>query len=88
LEQTYYLQDQRKIIENFEGFYATDEAPSPQLVADGITSLVEADKGTRVERVVAGIDYGILDYNDKVAPIQESLVKDALQMGHLLTIEK
>ena len=76
------------MLKNFEGFYATDEAPNPQLVADGITSLVEADKGTRVERVVAGIDYGVLDYNDKVAPIQESLIKDALQMEHLLTIEK
>ncbi len=76
------------MLKNFESFYATDEALDPQLVADKITSLVEANKGTRVERVVAGIDYGVLDYNDKVAPIQESLVKDALQMGHLLTIEK
>lgn len=72
------------MLKNFEGFYATDDAPNPQLVADGIASLVEAKKGTRTERVVTGIDYGVIDYNEKVAPIQKSLVKDALQMEHLL----
>ncbi|HHC78368.1 MAG TPA: SDR family oxidoreductase [Flavobacteriia bacterium] len=76
------------MLKNFEGFYATDEAPNPQLVADKIASLVEAEKGTRTDRVVAGIDYGVIAYNNKVFPIQESLVKDALQMEHLLTIQK
>ncbi|GGD10907.1 SDR family oxidoreductase [Hyunsoonleella pacifica] len=75
------------MLKNFEGFYATDDAPNPQLVADSITELVETKKGNRPERVVSGIDYGVVDYNTKVLPIQESLVKDALQMGHLLTIE-
>ena len=76
------------MLKNFEGFYATDDAPNPQLVADSITELVEAEKGNRAERVVSGIDYGLIDYNTKVAPIQESLVKDALQMGHLLSVNK
>ena len=74
------------MLKNFEGFYATDEAPNPQLVADEIAALVEAKKGTRAERIVAGIDYGVIDYNEKVAPIQNSLVKETLQMEHLLTI--
>lgn len=74
------------MLKNFEGFYETDAAPSPQLVADDIAALVEAKQGTRVQRIVSGIDYGVIDYNDKVAPIQESLVKDALQMGHLLKV--
>lgn len=76
------------MLKNFEGFYATDDAPNPQLVADSITELVEAKKGNRTERVVSGIDYGLIDYNNKVAPIQESLVKDALQMEHLLTVKQ
>jgi short-subunit dehydrogenase len=76
------------MLKNFEGFYATDDAPNPQMVADSITELVEAEKGNRAERVVSGIDYGLIDYNTKVAPIQESLVKDALQMGHLLSVNK
>ncbi|WP_437373846.1 SDR family oxidoreductase [Maribacter litoralis] len=74
------------MLKTFEGFYETDDAPNPQLVADSITELVEAKKGNRTERVVSGIDYGLIDYNNKVAPIQESLVKDTLQMEHLLTV--
>jgi short-subunit dehydrogenase len=74
------------MLKNFEGFYATEDAPNPQLVADEIASLVESEKGNRVERVVAGIDYGVIDYNVKVAPIQESLIKDSLQMQHLLEV--
>ncbi|MBW1296275.1 SDR family oxidoreductase [Aquimarina litoralis] len=76
------------MLKNFEGFYQTDEAPSPQLVADNITDLVETTKGNRPERIVSGIDYGVIDYNTKVAPIQESLIKEALQMEHLLTVAK
>jgi short-subunit dehydrogenase len=76
------------MLKNFEGFYATDDAPNPQLVADSITELVEAEKGNRAERVVLGIDYGLIEYNTKVAPIQKSLVKDALQMEHLLSVNK
>jgi NAD(P)-dependent dehydrogenase (short-subunit alcohol dehydrogenase family) len=76
------------MLKNFEGFYATDEAPNPQLVADSIAQLIESEKGKRVDRVVSGIDYGLIDYNSKVAPIQEALVKDALQMGHLLSVKE
>ena len=76
------------MLKNFEGFYASDQAPDPKLVSDEITALVEAEKGTRKERVVAGIDYGVIDLNDKVAPIQEALVKDALQMEHLITVKQ
>ena len=72
------------MLKNFEGFFSTEEAPDPQLVADDVIKLIEAPKGQRVTRVVSGIDYGTRDYNEKVKPIQDSLVKDALQMGHLL----
>ncbi|TSE08299.1 MULTISPECIES: SDR family oxidoreductase [Aquimarina] len=74
------------MLKNFEGFFETEDAPDPQLVADDITGLVEAAHGKRVERIVSGIDYGLVDYNDKVAPIQNSLIKDTLQMEHLLKI--
>lgn len=76
------------MLKNFEGFFETDDAPSPQLVADDITALVEASQGTRVKRVVSGIDYGARDYNKKVSPIQKSVVTDALQMSHLLEVAK
>lgn len=74
------------MLKNFEGFFETDQAPDPQMVADDILSVIAADKGARPERVVSGIDYGVRDYNEKVYPIQESLIKDSLQMGHLLEV--
>ena len=74
------------MLKNFEGFFQTDEAPSPQLVADDILSLVEAQKGERVERIVSGIDYGVVELNKRVAPIQEALIRDSLQMEHLLEV--
>lgn len=74
------------MLKNFEGFFDTEDALDPQLVADDITSVVEAPKGSRTRRKVSGIDYGTVEYNTQVAPIQESLIKDSLQMGHLLTV--
>ena len=74
------------MLKNFEGFFGSDQAPNPQLVADDIAKVIGTEKGSRPVRVVSGIDYGTLDYNEKVAPIQESLIKDSLQMPHLLSV--
>ncbi len=74
------------MLKNFEGFYETEDALDPQVVADDITKIIETPRGARPFRIVSGIDYGTVDLNDKVAPIQESLVRDGLQMGHLLSI--
>ena len=76
------------MLKNFEGFFESDQAPDPQLVANDILKVIESPKGDRPVRVVSGIDYGTVDYNNKVAPIQESLIRDSLQMGHLLEVEK
>ena len=74
------------MLKNFEGFYNSDQALDPQLVADDITLVIETKKGKRPVRVVSGIDYGTRDLNDKVAPIQKSLIKESLQMDHLLEV--
>lgn len=74
------------MLKNFEGFFGTEDALDPQLVADDIANVVESPKGSRSRRKVSGIDYGTVDLNSKVAPIQESLIKDSLQMGHLLNV--
>jgi len=75
------------MLKNFEGFYQTDQALDPQLVADDIIGLIQQNKGSRPVRTVTGIDYGTVAYNEKTQPIQDSLVSDALQMGHLLEIK-
>ncbi len=74
------------MLKNFEGFFGTEDALDPQLVADDIARVVDSPKGSRSRRKVSGIDYGTLELNSKVAPIQESLIKDSLQMGHLLSV--
>ena len=76
------------MLKNFEGFYETDQALDPQLVADDILDLIRQEKGTRPVRTVTGIDYGTISFNEKTQPIQDSLVSEALQMGHLLEIQK
>lgn len=76
------------MLKNFEGFFGSQDAPDPQQVADDIAALIEAPRGARKERVVSGVGYGTRDYNEKVGPIQESVVKDALQMSHLLELKE
>ncbi len=76
----------KAMLEGFINFYESDAAPNPQQVADDIAALVNKRKGEREERIVSGIDYGVVDYNNKVAPIQQALVRDGLHMGHLLVI--
>jgi len=76
------------MLKNFENFYNDDNFnyTNPQIVADDIVNLVETKRGKRPKRVVSGIDYNTKEFNEKVAPIQESLIKDSLQMQHLLEL--
>ena len=72
------------MLRNFEGFFATEEAPDPMIVVEDYLRLIESPKGQRQARVVSGIDYGVVQFNTSVKPIEESLLSDVLQMGHLL----
>ncbi|NQZ42977.1 MAG: SDR family oxidoreductase [Flavobacteriaceae bacterium] len=74
------------MLKNFEGFYASEDALDPQIVADDILQLIHSVKGQRPTRTVSGIDYGTVDYNEKTQPIQDALVGEALQMEHLLSV--
>lgn len=74
------------MLKNFESFYETEDALDPQLVADDILNLIGMPKGDRPIRTVSGIDYGTVEYNAKTQPIQDALVSEALQMGHLLQV--
>jgi len=76
------------LLKYFDGFFQSKDAPDPQLVADDIAMLIEAKRGKRQERVVSGVGFGAEDYNEKVNPIQQSVVKDALQMSHLMELNK
>lgn len=74
------------MLKNFEGFFESGDALDPQLVADDTLQLIKMEKGRRPIRTVSGIDYGTVEYNAKTQPIQDSLIKETLQMEHLLTV--
>ena len=76
------------LLKYFDGFFQSPDAPDPQLVADDIAMLVEAQRGKREERVVSGVGFGAEDYNEKVYPIQQSVVKDALHLSHLMELNQ
>lgn len=75
------------ILNNFDQMFKSPDAPVTQEVADMISKLVKMEKGNRPFRSVAGLDFGTIDLNDATAPIQRNLIKDVLQMEHLLTIK-
>ena len=74
------------MLKNFEGFFESAEAPDPNIVVNDYLKLIEAPKGERPTRLVSGIDYGVVEYNELTQPIQDNLVKDVLQMEHLLSV--
>ncbi len=76
------------LLKYFDGFFQSPDAPDPQMVANDIAMLVEAQRGKRQERVVSGVGFGAEDYNEKVSPIQQSVVKDALHLSHLMELKQ
>lgn len=74
----------KAMLQNFDQFYKSDDSPNPQEIPDAILNVIELQKGNRPIRQAVGIDYNTNELNTKTSPIQESLIKEALQMGHLI----
>lgn len=74
----------KAMLQNFEQFFKSNDAPNPQEIPDAILNLIELQNGNRPIRQAVGIDYNTNELNSKTNPIQENLVKEALQMGHLI----
>lgn len=68
--------------ESFRQFFASNEAPNPQLVADAILRLIEGPAGSRPLRIVCGPDYGATLINQHTAPIQADVLR-ALNMPEM-----
>ncbi len=75
------------MLSNFDNMFKGPDAPVTQDVADAISGIIQTEAGTRPLRTVAGLDFGTIDLNTVTAPIQKELVKDVLQMGHLLELK-
>ncbi len=68
--------------EYFRQFFASEEAPDPQMVADAILRLIEDPPGQRPLRTVCGLDYGAKIINGQTAPIQADVLR-ALGMAEM-----
>jgi NAD(P)-dependent dehydrogenase (short-subunit alcohol dehydrogenase family) len=60
---------------SFRQFFASNDAPDPQLVADAILRLIEAPAGSRPLRTVCGPDYGAAIINQHTVPIQADVLR-------------
>ena len=72
------------MLQNFGEFFKSDGAPNPQDIADSVLEILEVSKGERPIRKVTGIDYGTIELNETMAPIQENHIKNNLQMENLI----
>ena len=72
------------MLQNFGEFFKSEDAPNPQEIADSVLEVIEITKGLRPIRKVTGIDYGTIELNKKIAPIQENHIKYNLEMDHLI----
>ena len=62
----------KTMLKSFEEFLTSDGAPDPQQVATAIGELVNMT-GKRPLRTVVGVDYGVIDLNHAVEPVQLGL---------------
>ncbi len=74
----------KAMLKNFDQFYKSDASPNPQEIPNAILNVIEMQKGNRPIRQAIGIDYNTNELNSKTGPIQENLIKEALQMEHLI----
>jgi NAD(P)-dependent dehydrogenase (short-subunit alcohol dehydrogenase family) len=61
---------------SFEKFFASEQAPNPQEIADAILRLINTPSGERPQRTVCGPDYGASLINRQTAPIQAQVLRD------------
>jgi len=69
-------------VKSFGDFFASDQAPNPQDVADAILRLIEMPAGQRPLRTVCGPDYGASTVNQQTAPLQAEVLR-SIGMGAL-----
>ncbi|WP_158278631.1 SDR family oxidoreductase [Rhodohalobacter mucosus] len=71
------------MIQQFEHFLNTPDAPQPQLVVDAYLDLAEMERGTRPTRTVVGLDYGAFKMNELTQPLQDEVL-NSLQLEFML----
>lgn len=67
---------------HFMQTFEVPDAPNPEDVATGITSLIDQTQGERPHRLVVGAGFGADTINELTAPIQQQVI-DTLGLSHL-----
>ena len=73
------------MFQHFMTLFESSDAPNPQDIAEAISTLIDAPKGTRPARTVVGTSFGADTLNAAIAPVQAEVVK-GLGLGHLQTV--
>ena len=73
------------MMQHFMTLFASPDAPNPHDVAEAISELIEAPKGTRPARTVVGVSFGADTLNDATEPVQAGAVK-GLGLGQLESV--
>lgn len=63
-------------VDSFEKFFASEQAPNPQEIANAILRLIDTPSGERPQRTVCGPDYGASLINRQIAPVQAQVLRD------------
>ena len=73
------------MFQHFMTLFESSDAPNPQDVAEAISALIDAPKGTRPARTVVGMSFGADTLNAATAPVQAEVIK-GLGLDHLETV--
>jgi hypothetical protein len=73
------------MFQHFMTMFNSSDAPNPHDVAEAISELIEAPKGTRPARTVVGMSFGADTLNDATEPVQAGAVK-GLGLDQLATV--
>ena len=73
------------MFQNFMTLFKSSDAPNPHDIAESISALIDAPKGSRPARSVVGTSFGADTLNDAIAPVQAGVIK-GLGLEHLENI--
>lgn len=73
------------MFQQFANMFEASDAPNPHDVAEAISVLIAAPKGSRPARTIVGESFGADTLNDATAPVQAGTVK-AIGLDHLESV--
>ena len=73
------------MFQSFMTLFDSSDAPNPHDIAEAVSALIDAPKGTRPARTVVGTSFGADTVNAATAPVQADVIR-GLGLDHLETV--